>query len=78
MTRYGVKTRMLNTAVSSTMTGAKRMRMGANNAWKSSTVVDTKKDTMRNCTVRIERMNGIGEGMYVRYLKMLTLGADGA
>ena len=78
MTRYGVKKRILNTAVNRTMTGARSVRMGANNARRNTTVADTNKDTRRATTIRRERMNEIGEGMYARYLKMLILGRDGA
>ena len=77
MTRYGVRKRMSNTAVNRTMTGARRVSIGANNARRSRTVVDTKKDTRRPCATIIERMNGTGDGMYARYLKMLILGTVG-
>lgn len=77
MTRNGVKKRMSITAVNRTMTGARSVSTGANNARRSRTVVDTKKDTRRACATRIERMNGTGEGIYARYLNMLILGTVG-
>ena len=78
MTRYGVKTRILNTAANRRMTGARSVSMGANNARRNTTVADTKKDTMRACAMRIERIDETGEGIYARYLKMLILGTVGA
>jgi len=77
MTRYGVKTRILNTAANRTRTGARSVSMGANNARRNTKAVDTNKDKMRACAMRIERMNETGEGMYARYLKMLILGTEG-
>ena len=78
MTRYGVKKKILNTAVDRTMMGARSVRMGANNARRNTTVADTNKDTRRASAIRRERINETGEGMNARYLKMLILGTDGA